>query len=81
MPPPTATVKAPFASERDWSAVEKNLGAEADEKKEGEAALNDEASARRFLRLMMFGRELKTKLATTAGSMYETCLPMCCQNW
>jgi len=41
VPPPTATVKAPYASGRDWSAIEKNLAAEADEKKEGEAALNE----------------------------------------
>lgn len=39
--PPTATVKAPYASGRDWSAIEKTLAAEAEEKKEGEAALNE----------------------------------------
>lgn len=39
--PPTATVKAPYASGRDWSAIEKNIEAEAEEKKEGEAALNE----------------------------------------
>ena len=49
VPPPTATVKAPCASGRDWSAVEKNLAAEADEKREGGAALNDEASAEKIL--------------------------------
>jgi len=39
--PPTAKVKAPYASGRDWSAIEKSLDAEAEEKKEGEAALNE----------------------------------------
>jgi len=39
--PPTATVKAPYASGRDWAAIEKTLEAEAEEKKEGEAALNE----------------------------------------
>jgi suppressor of G2 allele of SKP1 len=40
---PTATggVKAPYASGRDWNKVEKLLEKEADEKKEGEAALNE----------------------------------------
>jgi suppressor of G2 allele of SKP1 len=41
LPPPTAAVKAPYASGRDWSAIEKTLEAEAEEKKEGEAALNE----------------------------------------
>lgn len=41
VPPPTAKVKAPYASGRDWSAIEKTLAAEAEEKKEGEAALNE----------------------------------------
>ena len=36
-----AAVKAPYASGRDWNAMEKMLAAEADEKKEGEAALNE----------------------------------------
>jgi len=42
--PPTASssgVKAPYASGRDWGAIEKALSAEAEEKKEGEAALNE----------------------------------------
>jgi len=41
--PTTATtgVKGPYASGRDWSAMEKALAAEAEEKKEGEAALNE----------------------------------------
>ena len=34
-------VKAPYASGRDWNKVEKLLEKEADEKKEGEAALNE----------------------------------------
>jgi len=34
-------VKAPYASGRDWNKVEKMLAAEADEKKEGEQALNE----------------------------------------
>ena len=34
-------VKAPYASGRDWNKVEKFLEKEADEKKEGEAALNE----------------------------------------
>ena len=41
LPPPTAAVKAPYASGRDWSAIEKALETEAEEKKEGEAALNE----------------------------------------
>jgi len=41
LPPPTAAVKAPYASGRDWSAIEKALEAEAEDKKEGEAALNE----------------------------------------
>jgi len=43
LPPASASggVKAPYASGRDWSAIEKNLSAEAEEKKEGEAALNE----------------------------------------
>jgi len=36
-----ASVKGPYASGRDWGAIEKALKEEADEKKEGEAALND----------------------------------------
>jgi len=36
-----APVKGPYASGRDWAAIEKNLAAEAEEKKEGEAALNE----------------------------------------
>jgi len=42
---PTASaaggVKAPYASGRDWNKVEKLLAAEAEEKKEGEQALNE----------------------------------------
>jgi len=34
-------VKGPYASGRDWSAIDKNLASEIDEKKEGEAALNE----------------------------------------
>ena len=34
-------MKGPYASGRDWAAIEKNLAAEAEEKKEGEAALNE----------------------------------------
>lgn len=34
-------VKAPYASGRDWAAMEKTLNEEAEEKKEGEAALNE----------------------------------------
>jgi suppressor of G2 allele of SKP1 len=37
----TSGVRAPYASGRDWAAIEKNLAAEAEEKKEGEAALNE----------------------------------------
>jgi len=37
----TSGVKAPYASGRDWAAIEKALAAEAEEKKEGEAALNE----------------------------------------
>jgi len=36
-----AGVKAPYASGRDWAKIEKTLAAEAEEKKEGEAALNE----------------------------------------
>ena len=36
-----ASVKGPYASGRDWAAIEKALAAEAEEKKEGEAALNE----------------------------------------
>jgi len=36
-----AGVKGPYASGRDWAAIEKNIAAEAEEKKEGEAALNE----------------------------------------
>jgi len=43
--PPTnqqqKAVKGPYASGRDWNQIDKNLAAEADEKKEGEAALNE----------------------------------------
>jgi len=41
LPPTTTTVKAPYASGRDWGAIEKALAEEAEEKKEGEAALNE----------------------------------------
>jgi len=41
LPPSNTTVKAPYASGRDWGAIEKALAAEAEEKKEGEAALNE----------------------------------------
>lgn len=34
-------VKAPYTSGRDWAAIEKTLAAEAEDKKEGEAALNE----------------------------------------
>jgi len=34
-------VKAPYASGRDWAKIDKDLSAEAEEKKEGEAALNE----------------------------------------
>ena len=37
----TTSVKGPYASGRDWAAIEKALAAEAEEKKEGEAALNE----------------------------------------
>jgi len=37
----TQGVKAPYASGRDWNKVEKLLAAEAEEKKEGEQALNE----------------------------------------
>jgi len=37
----TEGVKAPYASGRDWNKVEKLLAAEAEEKKEGEQALNE----------------------------------------
>jgi len=37
----SAPVKAPYASGRDWNKLEKNLAEEAEEKKEGEAALNE----------------------------------------
>ena len=33
--------QGPYASGRDWGAIEKALNAEAEEKKEGEAALNE----------------------------------------
>jgi len=39
--PTNSSLKAPYASGRDWSAIEKALAAEAEEKKEGEAALNE----------------------------------------
>ena len=35
------TLQGPYASGRDWAAIEKTLAAEAEEKKEGEAALNE----------------------------------------
>ena len=41
---PTATtggVKAPYAGGHDWAKIDKALSAEAEEKKEGEAALNE----------------------------------------
>jgi len=42
VPPQTASsVKAPYASGRDWNKIEKTLAAEAEEKKEGEQALNE----------------------------------------
>ena len=43
VPPPTTTggAKTPHASGRDWNRIEKSLAAEAEEKKEGEAALNE----------------------------------------
>lgn len=34
-------MQGPYASGRDWGAIEKTLAAEAEEKKEGEAALNE----------------------------------------
>ena len=34
-------MQGPYASGRDWAAIEKALAAEAEEKKEGEAALNE----------------------------------------
>ena len=34
-------IKGPYASGRDWAAIEKNLAKEAEEKAEGEAALNE----------------------------------------
>ena len=34
-------LQGPYASGRDWAAIEKALAAEAEEKKEGEAALNE----------------------------------------
>jgi len=37
----SGAVKGPYASGRDWAAIEKSLQAEAEEKKEGEAALNE----------------------------------------
>ena len=37
----SGVVKGPYASGRDWAAIEKSLQAEAEEKKEGEAALNE----------------------------------------
>jgi len=43
-PPPAAAAggaKTPYASGRDWNRIEKSLAAEAEEKKEGEAALNE----------------------------------------
>jgi suppressor of G2 allele of SKP1 len=36
-----SAIKGPYASGRDWAAIEKNLAKEAEEKKEGEAALNE----------------------------------------
>jgi len=38
---PATGIKGPYASGRDWAAIEKNLATEAEEKKEGEAALNE----------------------------------------
>jgi len=44
VPKPAAAssgVKAPYASGRDWNAIEKSMAEDAEEKKEGEAALNE----------------------------------------
>jgi len=37
----SSSVRAPYASGRDWNKIEKTLAAEAEEKKEGEQALNE----------------------------------------
>jgi len=39
--PQSGGIKGPYASGRDWAAIEKNLASEAEEKTEGEAALNE----------------------------------------
>jgi len=41
LPPSNTGLKAPYTSGRDWNKVEKALEKEIDEKKEGEAALNE----------------------------------------
>merc|ERR1712218_586282 len=37
----SSSSKGPYASGRDWAAIEKSIATEAEEKKEGEAALNE----------------------------------------
>ena len=39
--PQSGGIKGPYASGWDWAAIEKNLASEAEEKTEGEAALNE----------------------------------------